>query len=215
MIDKYTPLESLRLSRAEKQARYWRWWLFVWYKQPDSYLHETGRSIGRFFMNVRDMWPFAKRSNVFLYYFSQKYRYKMHQKLKSKRYGSSFRSKASKIKMHLINDWGMFCNRCKHSFPFHRLTIDHIVPISQGGTNDDDNLQLLCAPCHTDKTKEENRTAAPRKAGAVFSQARPPHRRVRRMVPTKSKVRKHGRVRDMGRTSVEGRYYPSNSVDYP
>lgn len=29
------------------------------------------------------------------------------------------------------------------------LTIDHVVPRSRGGSNDEDNLQTLCAPCNT------------------------------------------------------------------
>ena len=35
-------------------------------------------------------------------------------------------------------------------------TLDHILPISQGGSKfDRDNLQVLCIPCHSTKTKEE------------------------------------------------------------
>ena len=30
---------------------------------------------------------------------------------------------------------------------------DHIVEVCQGGTNDIDNIQLLCASCHSVKTK--------------------------------------------------------------
>ena len=33
--------------------------------------------------------------------------------------------------------------------------IDHIVPLANGGTNDDENLQVLCEPCHFEKTKQE------------------------------------------------------------
>lgn len=32
---------------------------------------------------------------------------------------------------------------------------DHIVPLWEGGTDDEDNLQLLCRPCHKAKTREE------------------------------------------------------------
>ena len=35
--------------------------------------------------------------------------------------------------------------------------VDHIIPISQGGTNDDNNLQSICNACHRNKTKAENR----------------------------------------------------------
>lgn len=32
-----------------------------------------------------------------------------------------------------------------------RLTLDHIVPISQGGSNELENLQLLCVACNSSK----------------------------------------------------------------
>lgn len=32
-----------------------------------------------------------------------------------------------------------------------RLEVDHVVPISKGGTNDLDNLQTLCEPCNQAK----------------------------------------------------------------
>lgn len=34
--------------------------------------------------------------------------------------------------------------------------IDHIVSRSQGGSDDDSNLQLLCASCHSKKTATED-----------------------------------------------------------
>ena len=49
------------------------------------------------------------------------------------------------------------CNGCEVLFPFRNLTIDHIVPRSKGGTNDPDNLQLLCGACNSTKG---NRTQA-------------------------------------------------------
>lgn len=38
--------------------------------------------------------------------------------------------------------------------------LDHIVPLIDGGTHDDDNLQTLCTPCHTTKTADEARERA-------------------------------------------------------
>ena len=35
------------------------------------------------------------------------------------------------------------------------LQIDHVEPLACGGTNDMDNLQLLCKPCHYEKSKNE------------------------------------------------------------
>ena len=33
--------------------------------------------------------------------------------------------------------------------------VDHIIPLHKGGTDDDDNLQGLCAECHADKTSRD------------------------------------------------------------
>ena len=43
------------------------------------------------------------------------------------------------------------CNGCKTQFPFRNMTVDHIVPQSQGGTDHEDNLQLLCGACNSTK----------------------------------------------------------------
>jgi 5-methylcytosine-specific restriction protein A len=38
--------------------------------------------------------------------------------------------------------------------------IDHTIPLEQGGSNDDDNLQTLCKGCHAAKTASEASTRA-------------------------------------------------------
>lgn len=37
------------------------------------------------------------------------------------------------------------------------LELDHIVPLHRGGTDAPDNLQLLCSPCHKEKTIREKK----------------------------------------------------------
>jgi 5-methylcytosine-specific restriction protein A len=34
--------------------------------------------------------------------------------------------------------------------------VDHIQPKAKGGTDDPTNLQVICRPCHLDKTMREN-----------------------------------------------------------
>lgn len=43
---------------------------------------------------------------------------------------------------------GWECKRCGGHVD---LTVDHIVPVVAGGTNDFDNLQTLCRPCNSSK----------------------------------------------------------------
>ena len=56
---------------------------------------------------------------------------------------------------------------CRHCQAKGRVTaaeeIDHIIPLSKGGTYDDDNLQPLCKPCHATKTAQDcGRTLRPK-----------------------------------------------------
>lgn len=42
-------------------------------------------------------------------------------------------------------------HRCRACGSERELTIDHIVPVSRGGTNVEENLQTLCRPCNSRK----------------------------------------------------------------
>jgi 5-methylcytosine-specific restriction enzyme A len=55
---------------------------------------------------------------------------------------------------------------CRHCQAKGRVTaateIDHIVPLSKGGSNDDSNQQPLCKTCHKIKTaKDSGKTYRP------------------------------------------------------
>jgi hypothetical protein len=40
---------------------------------------------------------------------------------------------------------------CRHCGTAALLTVDHVVAVANGGTDDDDNLQLLCRSCNSRK----------------------------------------------------------------
>jgi 5-methylcytosine-specific restriction endonuclease McrA len=51
----------------------------------------------------------------------------------------------------LLKRHGSVCLRCRRTLPADQLTLDHIVPCSQGGTLKLSNLQLLCRHCNQRK----------------------------------------------------------------
>lgn len=53
-----------------------------------------------------------------------------------------------KIFATLSNRYGHLCAQCGSTF---ELQIDHIRPIARGGSNDLNNLQLLCRSCNSRK----------------------------------------------------------------
>ena len=61
------------------------------------------------------------------------------------------------VKFQLAVNQQMECNHC-HSKLSKDVCFecDHIVPLCEGGTNHEQNLQLLCVSCHKNKTAEEN-----------------------------------------------------------
>jgi len=47
------------------------------------------------------------------------------------------------------------CAECYKDVKATKFEIDHIRPLALGGTNEIDNLQILCKPCHIEKTRHE------------------------------------------------------------
>ena len=47
---------------------------------------------------------------------------------------------------------GLYCQVCRAT---ERLQIDHVIPVTKGGTNDKTNLQLLCKTCNVKKGNKE------------------------------------------------------------
>lgn len=47
------------------------------------------------------------------------------------------------------------CATCWDSFLPSAVDVDHIIPIYKGGTDTDDNVQVLCRTCHKIKTRAD------------------------------------------------------------
>ena len=58
---------------------------------------------------------------------------------------------ANTYKRRLFGEQEGICALCEVAFPFRNFTIDHKIPVSHGGTDHYDNLQLLCGACNSVK----------------------------------------------------------------
>jgi 5-methylcytosine-specific restriction protein A len=82
------------------------------------------------------------------------------------RHERGYGSEWTRIRVRILKrDCGL-CQPCLHTGAVTRAsTVDHIVPKSENGTDDDDNLQAICDPCHSAKTALEAARAR-RRAGS-------------------------------------------------
>lgn len=53
------------------------------------------------------------------------------------------------VKSQLLRENGNRCTRCSYDEFTASLQTHHIIPLSEGGIDDGDNLVLLCANCHS------------------------------------------------------------------
>ena len=60
----------------------------------------------------------------------------------------------SRVKTRIIKERGRTCQYCG-TLSDH-LELDHIIPLWNGGSHIDANLQLLCYECHKTKTISES-----------------------------------------------------------
>ncbi len=61
------------------------------------------------------------------------------------------------------------CEKCTRKIPHgDDWDLDHRIALSRGGTNDDDNIQVLCSWCHDSKTVDDATGAA--KSKRIYAQ---------------------------------------------
>jgi 5-methylcytosine-specific restriction endonuclease McrA len=59
----------------------------------------------------------------------------------------------------LLRKYGPVCTYCKKEFPEKDLTLDHVYPVSKGGSNKLTNLVLACSVCNGKKANKETITS--------------------------------------------------------
>ena len=59
-----------------------------------------------------------------------------------------------KVRERILKKYNHKCAICGSK---KNLTIDHIIPVLLGGTNDDDNLQVLCRSCNSSKGSKKGK----------------------------------------------------------
>jgi 5-methylcytosine-specific restriction endonuclease McrA len=55
--------------------------------------------------------------------------------------------------LFLLKSQGHCCAICKQTL--HKYHVDHVIPISKGGSNNKDNLQILCRDCNMSKYNKD------------------------------------------------------------
>ena len=91
---------------------------------------------------------------------------------KESRHKRGYNSQWDRIRLTILKRDNYLCQECMRQ---GRLTplcvkprdhaVDHITPKARGGTDDQDNLQSLCAPCHEAKTARDEGWRQARQVG--------------------------------------------------
>jgi 5-methylcytosine-specific restriction endonuclease McrA len=68
---------------------------------------------------------------------------------------SDGRLRGRKLQAARLRIWSAnpHCARCRKLVAYpHGFELDHITALHKDGSNDDNNMQVLCPPCHATKT---------------------------------------------------------------
>ena len=78
--------------------------------------------------------------------------------IKTKFYETKRQRFSADEKSEMLKQQENKCKDCQKDLVGVKCEIDHIRPLSNGGSNEKTNLQVLCVSCHLNKTREEHDT---------------------------------------------------------
>jgi 5-methylcytosine-specific restriction protein A len=124
-------------------------------KKPPYYIRQAEESFFRYIRRVVKsmirMYPHAKVHGI-RYMCDTDFR----RAISTKRKKAIRVQRKARLKTALIERDGERCLHCIKPLVREQLTIDHIFPLCMGGDNELKNLQLLCVPCHEEKTRNDH-----------------------------------------------------------
>lgn len=62
---------------------------------------------------------------------------------------------AARLRRKINREGGAYCVHCGVEYPGPSIEVDHLIPVSRGGLDTDDNVRPLCSRCHYLKSKGE------------------------------------------------------------
>jgi 5-methylcytosine-specific restriction protein A len=76
---------------------------------------------------------------------------------RTSRHARGYGTEWNKLRLRILERDKYLCQSCLRT---GRVTaaniVDHIKPKAQGGTDDEENLEAICRPCHDDKTVRDS-----------------------------------------------------------
>jgi len=73
------------------------------------------------------------------------------------RHARGYGTEWNKLRLRILQRDKHLCKPCLKASALSAATqVDHIISKAKGGTDDEDNLQAICKPCHDRKTTIEN-----------------------------------------------------------
>ena len=65
--------------------------------------------------------------------------------IRSKKYGVPCNISVDELRELLYSEYGKTCRYCNKRLDMNTLVLDHIIPISKGGSSNLENLQIICS----------------------------------------------------------------------